>query len=491
MKRYTRFLTAHGWKLALLAIAALGAGSLYTPYPARLVRAWKGKPEPRIVEKIVEKRVEVPVEVRVEVPVAVPVNSSAQQVWQPAQLMTIPEIQLPPFPPALPQKMETGTFEHFTTLARGLHLHSSLTFNQGSTASQDRKKKQAYMVKMGMELLLPHAANGQELLHANPHLPRVLAQYDELMSHAKVSPWFHSLYLHKQNSVRKNMAALSQPLDRHNFYDTDTILEITARGTNRHALWIQADMDIVSDGSDGDRLPTMPESIRKSDHYQPTTSYRWKKRTKTPNPLLAPWEARLAKLKDEKPKNSSAIDYAQRVIFDLKRYSYLLAQYDPFIVIPLTLKEGRSDTYRPQPGDYAVVVVGKKVIPALVGDYGPKLKTGEASLRLGKLINPKAGVYARPVSSLEASYIIFPHTAEAEPGPIDYERLNKRCLELLGELGGLGPAAEYVEVEDLLAPKPAPVENPEPPAAEPAPELPKEPAADAPPAKAPQDPPGA
>lgn len=466
--RFIGFFTKHWWKLALLGIAGIGAGSLYTPYPARLVRSLRETPEPtvRVVEKTVEKIVEVPVEVRIEVPVEKPTTSGAptQQSWQPAKLLPMPEIQLPPFPPALPQKMETGTFEHFAALARGLHLHSSLTFHQGTTATLDRKKKQAYLIKVGVEMLLPHAAGGKELLHANPHLPKVLAKYHELMAQAKVSPWFHSLYLHKQNNMRKNIAALTQPLDRHNFYDTDTILEITAADSHRRALWIQADMDVVSDGSDGDRLPTMPESIRKSDHYQPTTSYRWKKRTKTPNPLLARWEARLAKLKTEKPKNASAIDYAQRLIFDLKRYSYLLAQYDPFIVIPLTVKEGRNDSHRPQPGDYAAVIVGKKVIPAIVGDYGPKFKTGEASLRLGKLVNPKADVYARPVSSLEASYIVFPHTAEAEAGPIDYERLNTRCLELLNELGGLGKDAEYIQVNDLLAPKPAP--KPEPSATE-------------------------
>ena len=476
MKRIGRYMAAQRWKCALAGIGLLGVGSLYTPYPAQLVRALRGKQEPtvRVVEKVVEKRVEVPVEVRVEVPVKVE-TAAAQQEWDPPKLLPMPEIQLPPFPPALPEKMETGTFEHITALAKGLHLRSTLSFLPGSTASQDRKKKQAYLAKVSMELLLPHAADGKELLHANPHLPQVLARYGELMEKAKVSSWFHALYLHKQNHLRKNIATLTQPLDRHNFFDTDTILELTAPETHRRVLWIQADMDIVSDGSDGDRLATMPENIRKSDHYQPTTSYRWKKRTKTPNPLLAPWEARLAKHKEA--KNAAGIDHAQRVIFDLKRYSYLLAQYDPFIVIPLTLKEGRNDSHRPQPGDYAAVIVGKKVIPAIVGDYGPKYKTGEASLRLGKLVSAKAGVYARPVSTLEASYVIFPHTAEEEPGPIDYERLNTRCRELLDELGGLGPAAEYVQVEDLLAPKPAPAEKTDAPPAEPEPSKEEEPAA--------------
>ena len=471
------------FQLGLLAVAGLAALSLYTPYPAILVHALRSRPEPevRVIEKIKEVQVPAPLPEPPPQPVQLAPAEPAQP-WQPAKLLPMPEIQLPPFPPALPERVEEGTFEHMSALAKGLHLHSTLTFHKGTTATQDRKKKQAWLIRLGVELLQPHAADGTELLHANPHLPKVLSRYAELMEHARVSRWYHALYLHKQNHARKNIATLKQPLDRHNFYDTDTILELTAPGTRRQALWIQADMDVVSDGSDGDRLPTMPDAIRKSDHYQPTTSYRWKKRSKTPNPLLAPWEARLANLQKAKQKNSSAIDYAKRVIYDLKRYSYLLAQYDPFIVIPLTLKEGaRNDPYRPQPGDYAVVIVDKRVFPAIVGDYGPKFKTGEASLRLGRLINPKADVYARPISALDASYVIFPGTAEAEPGPIDYARLNSRCRELLDELGGLGPEAVYVEVEDLLAPPkpPTPKEEPAPQAPEtPAlPDLPAEPAA--------------
>lgn len=70
-------------------------------------------------------------------------------------------------------------------------------------------------------------------------------------------------------------------------------------------------MDVVSDGSDGDRLAAMPDKILKSSFYQPSTSYRWKKRTDKPNPLLKPWQQRLASYKKtlEKPpprKNGSA-----------------------------------------------------------------------------------------------------------------------------------------------------------------------------------------
>lgn len=310
------------------------------------------------------------------------------------------------------------------------------------------------MLKLSMQLYLPHAADGKELLQANPKLPQVLADYEGLMGTAKESPWFRSLYLHKQNRLRKTAATLDRLLDRHNFYDTDTILQLAAPKTGRKVLWVQADMDVVSDGSDGDRLPSMPEKVLKSDYYQPTTSYRWKKTGQTPNPLLKVWEERLEKLTKDKSASKEAIADARATVYDLKTCSFLLAEYDPFIVIPLTFKEGRDDSYRPQPGDYAAVIVEDRVFPAIVGDFGPNYKTGEASLRLAKLVNPKATSLARPVSDLKVSYLIFPHTKLEENSAPDYARLNTRCRELLDDIGGLGPAAKLQTIDDLLAPKP-------------------------------------
>ena len=97
-----------------------------------------------------------------------------------------------------------------------------------------------------------------------------------------------------------------------------------------------------------------------------------------------------------------------------------------------------------------------RVFPAIVGDYGPRFKAGEASLRLARLINPKATPFARPVSNLGVSYIVFPGTKEPENGPINYERLNTRVQELLQEMGGLTPEAKFQQVDDPLAPKPQP-----------------------------------
>ncbi len=456
------------FKLGVLGALFLAAGSLFTPYPAEFVKALKDDGEqvekPRKPRKKRAKRPKVQpaapqAEPATQAAPAAPATAAAPaepiaEPWSPEEAFEMPKIVLPPFPPALPEKVASGKFEHLNTLVNGINLKSTVDFRTGSTASQDRSKDGAYVVKVGLELFQPHAADGKELLHANPLLPKVLVHYDELMGTARVSPWFHALYRHKQNRIRKNASQVEKLLDRHNFYDTDTMLEISSPTTGRKMLWLQADMDVVSDGSDGDRLPEMPEKIRKSDFYQPSTSYRWKKRGKTPNPLLPGWQERLEKLQKQKA-GKEAIEHARRTITDLKTYSFLLAEYDPFVVAPLVFKEGPGRGFAPAAGDYCVVIVGDRVFPAIVGDFGPNFKAGEASLRLCKLVNPKAQVYARPVSNLGVSYLYFPGSKEPVNGPIDYERLHSRCQELLNEFGGLGPEAKFQKVEDLL-PSPQP-----------------------------------
>ena len=449
------------FRLALVVVLLLAAGSLYTPYPAELVKAMSEDTKAPRKKKKKKKVQPVATPATPSAPVvAPPVESDEEEIevepWTPEEAFTMPTITLPPFPPALPEKVEPGRYDHINSMTQGLNILSSVQFHAGSTASQDRKALDAYQVQVSLNLRLPLAADGEGLKIANPKLPELFTRYYDLMSGAKVSQWYQALYLHKQNRVRKEAATLGRLLDRHNYYDTDTILEIEAPDTKRKLLWMQADMDVVSDGSDGDRLPDMPEKVKNSDHYQPMTSYRWRKLGNNPNPLLPHWEERVKKLSKDKKTNAADLQHAKNVVHDLKKYSFLLAEYDSFIVIPLTLKAGDTEAYRPQRGDYAAVVVDNRVFPAIVGDYGPRFKAGEASLRLARLINPKATPFARPVSHLGVSYIIFPGTKEPENGPIDYNRLNTRVQELLNEMGGLTQAAQFQQVEDPLAPKPQP-----------------------------------
>lgn len=452
------------FRLGLLGSLLLGAGALYTPYPAELVKALNADDSAPKKKKKKKKKVGTPAEpapIAKPNPVVLPPAPEEEEVevepWSPQEAFTMPTITLPPFPPALPERVEPGQYDHISKMTPGLNVLSSVQFEQGSTASQDRKALAAYQVRVALNLRLPQPADGETLKYANPRLPELFSRYDDLMAGAKVSQWYQALYLHKQNRIRKEAATLARLLDRHNYYDTDTILEIEAPETGRKVLWVQADMDVVSDGSDGDRLPDMPEKVKNSDHYQPMTSYRWRKLGTTPNPLLPHWEERVAKLSKDKKANAADLQHARNVVHDLKKYSFLLAEYDSFIVVPLTFKNGGNEAYRPQLGDYAAVVVGDRVFPAIVGDFGPRFKAGEASLRLARLINPKATPFARPVSDLGVSYVIFPHSKEPENGPINYERLNSRVQELLQEMGGLTPAAQFQQVDDPLAPKPQPV----------------------------------
>lgn len=457
------------------------AASLFTPYPAQIIRALKGEPEPATdVPDAYPPHTSLPPEQPDQTQTAAPdtagrPGTATEDVrllspWTPERTIALPPVQYPPFPPVLPTRPSTGALTNIYELARGLNLKTQANFLPGTLASSDKKTKSNYQMTLTLNVKQPQALTKKEdILKLNPKLEAILPDLSTLFSHARVSPYYGQIYARKQTEIRKNLASLTKLLDRHNFYDTETILEITHPETRRKLLWLQSEMDVVSDGSDGDRLSTMPDKILKSSFYQPSTSYRWKKRTDKPNPLLKPWQQRLAAYKAslakaptaEKAALRSKIDHAERVIAELKRYSFLISEYDPFIVVPLGVVN-QSSPFSPQFGDYAVVIVDGKLYPALVGDAGPRYKTGEGSLRLSREINPKSGPYSRPVSDLVVSYLIFPGTAEPEAGPPDYEKFTAKCRELLNDIGGMGDAFKLHQWEDLLAPKPPPVPAPSP-----------------------------
>jgi hypothetical protein len=113
-----------------------------------------------------------------------------------------------------------------------------------------------------------------------------------------------------------------------------------------------------------------------------------------------------------------------------------------------------------KPGDYALVVFGNSIYPAIVGDIGPNDKVGEASLRIAKEINPLSTPYNRPVSDLKVTYLIFPETADKSSGPPDLEKLQARCETLLKEIGGASvPLRRW---ENIIPPSatPSPVPSP-------------------------------
>ena len=137
-------------------------------------------------------------------------------------------------------------------------------------------------------------------------------------------------------------------------------------------------------------------------------------------------------------------------ITDMKIASFLIAEYDPFIVIPINILADRRDPYAPNIGDFAILIHEGTVYPAIVGDAGPSFKVGEASLRLAREINASATPYSRPVSDLTVTYLVFPRSADDPKRAPDYGYWRKRCGELVDKVGGLGEGVELYEWKDLL-----------------------------------------
>ncbi|MES2657841.1 MAG: glycoside hydrolase family 75 protein [Verrucomicrobiota bacterium] len=371
-----------------------------------------------------------------------------------------------PDEPAAPPEPELGTVTDVRKLRSGIPFKTEVKIEKGGIASKERTDDSSYTATYQLSLRVPAPAKTlAELETSNPELSKILPGLPSLVEKAQVSPWFNKLYENKTGRVRRDANTLNELLTKHNIYDCETILNFQSE-KGRKVFFLQAEMDVVSDGSDGDRLPTMPDDIVNSPHYQPFTSYGWPKKSQTPNPMIAGWEKRITAAQKELAASSTPaarktwlrdrIQYLKRGIEDLKARSFLIADYDPFIVVPIDIL-GANDAYSPNVGDYAVVVFGKKLYPAIVGDGGPTFKVGEASLRFARELNPKANSYNRPVSDLKISYLIFPGSRDAERSAPDYEKWRQRCHELLGEIGGVGDGYQLHQWQDTLPKAPLPI----------------------------------
>lgn len=490
-RRSTGFLTHFLW-MVLLGGVALGAALTLVkitgngPAAKRTLVAWLGgttddrratqgpsdaPAKERVIE--VERVVEVPVEKIVEKIVEVkPPMPSSYVDWK--------KIDVAKLWSDIPVKTEMITA-------------------QGDTAVKERERDTSYEIEMKVKLTVPKPnESAADLAAINAHLPKMLKDFSTLVEAAEVSPFYHHLYALKTERIQQNVTRIDELLSRHNLYDLETILQVKHPGTGRRLLLAQGEMDTVSDGSDGDRWPELDNYISMSQHYQPTTSYGWKKRTTTPNPLLSRFETKLKEYEKEfaipgltadrnRFLRTQIDDYKLRVA-DLKARSFLIAEADPFIVIPLSLLGRREENeFGPAIGDYAVVVHDDQLYPAIAGDAGPSWKFGEASLRIARQINEKASPYNRPVSDLTVTYLIFPGSADETKEPPDLEKWHQKCSALLAEIGGIGEGYALHQWEDLIAKKKAAVEPAvtPPPTAPATPTAPAAPAAPAVPAPAP------
>lgn len=448
--------------VAVLVVVWLASG-----YAGKIKRSLKEilAPQPVVISadeedirRQIESRLRTEMEQELERQLAEIKKAAADREAKQAEEMARPA---PEPPPAL------GSVTDVRKLRSGIPFKTEVKFGKGGIASKERVDDESYTAFYQLSLRVPAPAKTMdELEKTSPNLAKILPGLPALIGKAEVSPWFHKLYENKVTRIRRDAHSLNELLTKHNVYDCETILHLRTPA-GRPVFFMQAEMDVVSDGSDGDRLPVMPDAIVNSTHYQPFTSYGWKKRGSTPNPMVAGWEKRLTNANKElaDPATTAArktwlrdrIGYLKRGIADLKARSFLIAEYDPFIVIPVNLLTAR-DTFAPKVGDYAVVVHEGKIYPSIVGDGGPTFKVGEASLRMAKEINERSSPYSRPVSDLKVSYVVFPGSRDAERGPPDLEQWHKKCAELLDEIGGIGEGYKLHEWEDMLK-KPEPPEE--------------------------------
>jgi hypothetical protein len=351
-----------------------------------------------------------------------------------------PTPEPPPTPvptPYVPQKtLNVGS------IFNGIHFKTKLETVAAGTATADRNNAESYTVEVHVKVTVPKPHRSiEELAKLNAQIGTVLPELVPMLATAKVSHEFDDLYRRKVTSIRANLDRLDQLISRHNFFDCETILELQNAKTKRKALLIQADMDVDTDGTDGDRVPTFEAGSRT---FQPFTSYRWKKRTAIPSPCMPHWEKRIAendlKIKDSKTPSADVqrlkSDNARlrMEVKDMQTFSYLIAGVDPFVVLPTQMFNGKSG-YAPHIGDFCVVLFEDVAYPAIVGDAGPTTKMGEASLRLCRQINARANGEFRPVNDLKVTYIVFPSSADKDWGPPNLLNWQTRCEALLKELG--------------------------------------------------------
>lgn len=314
-----------------------------------------------------------------------------------------------------------------------------------------------------MEIARPRAATtADELATVNSQLPNLLPGFRDLMKSAQVSTRFAELFDRKISLIKRGQFPTS-----HNFYDCETILRLKHPKSGCKVLLVQSDMDVVTDGSDPGRYPKLDEynSARSSDWFLPQTSYSWSRGSVTEtNPFLDYYPKTLADLQtmrkqiEEKTRTDPGVvwrellkscdDQIYRVKMrgmtsasrsGLRSRRYLLADRDPFVVLPAPWVN-QSAEWSPHTGDYVAVVYKNKIYPAILGDAGPRDKVGEASLRIARKVNPKADGKTRAVNDVSVTYLFFPGTRDPFGEP-DLKLWRDRVLALLKEIGGVSSAS--------------------------------------------------
>lgn len=302
------------------------------------------------------------------------------------------------------------------------------------------------------------ATTAAQLATINPQLPRLLPGFRKLMESAEVSSRYKELYDRKIARIKKGELST-----QHNYFDCETALRLSYPDTGRKVFLLQSDMDVVTDGSDPGRATTINDYdlARSSDWYLPETSYTWARSTDIgENPFLSYYPNALENLQKmrgeivEQTKGDPGVIWREMLktcdaqIYRIKQRGlksgtqqglrarrFLLADRDPFIVLPRTWVNS-SAAWSPQIGDFAAVVYKSKIYPAVLGDAGPADKAGEASLFIAKTLNSKANGKTRAISDVSVSYFVFPRSGIAKAEP-DLTMWREKVMKLLAEIGGV------------------------------------------------------
>lgn len=341
------------------------------------------------------------------------------------------------------------------------------------TTTALRKNGATYIHRIEFSRPAPSTTAAQ-LTTINPQLPKLLPEFTKLMTSAEVSSQFADLYARKIRNLKKG-----ELLTPHNYFDCETVLRLEHPDSGRKVLLLQADMDVVTDGSDPGRAASLTDYnlARSSDWYLPETAYSWHRSGGEPNPFLTYYPETLAKLQKLRAQLEAEAKSDQGVVWrelikscddqiyrikerglhgytksNLRNRRFLLADRDPFVVLPVPWVN-KSAAWSPKMGDYAAVIYGKHIYPAILGDAGPTFKVGEASLRLARQLNPKATGRTRAISELTVTYLFFPKSASKAQEP-DLKLWHDKVSSLLKEIGGLGEGVILHDWDQINSPSP-------------------------------------
>lgn len=340
-------------------------------------------------------------------------------------------------------------------LSASAQFGGKVEIEETATAAELRAAGKGYVQSVTLHRPLPTRTLPQ-LAAINPSLAVVWPDLAKMLETAKVSDLYADLYRRKL-AYLKDGSSLSD----HNYLDCATVLLLEHPVTQRHCILLQADMDVVTDGSDPDRAPNLSDydTARTSDWFLPQTAYTWAGPPSSLNPFLEYYPAAVARLDhyrglfqreaetdkgriwrllitavDAQKARMKTAGLSEETIRALKTSRSLLGTEDPFVVLPMNWFSGSSSPWSPRMGDYAAVIYKNKIYPVIVGEAGPTFKAGEASLRLARTINPAASGKERAVSTLGVTYLIFPQTADPRSAP-DLARWETKVKGYLQEAG--------------------------------------------------------